>query len=257
MTPGRVRRRGPRRGPGLAAACAIVLVLLSSACSASSRGHEVTILAASSLSDALTGLEADIEQKHQDLDVTIAFAGSSTIVSQVNHGAPADLIVLASEDALRALQPQASPQQPVIVATNRLTLAVPAGNPGSVADLADLARPDLDVVICDVQVPCGAAAIEVLRRADVTAHIVSHEPDVRSVLTKLRLGEADAGLVYATDVVVAGREVIELPLAAEHQVVTRYPALALTDSAETRAVLADIAGDLGRARLIEHGFGVP
>lgn len=254
-----IRRRFPAP-TALFLGVAVVSTLLAGGCGADPESPpraEVTVLAASSLTDVFSGIEADLENEHPDLDITVAFAGSSTIVSQVNHGAPADLIVLASEESLDALQPQAGHQAPVIVATNRLALAVPADNPAHVSGLADLSQPERDVVVCDVQVPCGAAADEALRRAGVDAHIVSREADVRSVLTKLRLGEADAGLVYATDVAAAAGQVAEVPIPADYQGITRYPALALNDNPRTATVLAAIAGESGRARLAEHGFGLP
>ncbi|WP_336922496.1 molybdate ABC transporter substrate-binding protein [Aquipuribacter sp. SD81] len=227
------------------------------------RDTTLVVLAAASLSDVLPDVGRTFEEQHPGTTVTFSFAGSSGLVQQVLAGAPADVLVTASAQTMaRAVDAGAVAGEPVVVATNHLVLAVPAGNPAGVDGLADLAADDLLVALCAEQVPCGAAAERVLDAAGVTAAPDTLEQDVRAVLSRLRLGEVDAGLVYATDVAAADGAVESLPLPADLQdaAATDYPAAVLAGAAEPAAAgeLVDLlASATGAAALRRAGFEVP
>ena len=209
-------RRGGRRGGRrrVLVGLALAALTLTGCGSAPAAGEDrLVVLAAASLSDVLTELAAEHERSHPGTEVVTSFGGSSALAQQVVAGAPADVLVAASPSAVQVvLDAGAAVGEPVVVARNRLQIAVPAGNPGRVRALADLARPELAVALCAVQVPCGAAAERTLAAAGVQAAPDTLEQDVRAVLAKVRLGEVDAGLVYRTDVLAAGDEVEGLPL---------------------------------------------
>jgi molybdate transport system substrate-binding protein len=193
--------------------------------------------------------------------VALSFGGSSTLATQVVQGAPADVLVTASEETMApVVGADLVAGTPRVVATNVLELAVPRGNPAGVRGLADLADPDLRIALCAPQVPCGAVSRELLDRAGVTAAPDTLEQDVRAVLTKVELGEVDAGLVYATDVRAAGDAVqgIELPEAS--RVPTAYPVAVLAGAPHPRAAAAFadlLASEQGRAALRDAGFSAP
>lgn len=259
-----------RRRTGRAAAGAAALVVLVAACAGpggattgSPAGDgptgPVVVLAAASLTDVLAEVEADLEAQHPGLDVRTSPAASSTLAAQVVAGAPADVLVTASESTMATVS-DALGGTPVVVARNTLQVAVPAGNPAGVTGLADLADPALTVALCDPSVPCGAVAAQVLASAGVTAAPDTLEQDARAVLTKVRLGEVDAALVYRTDVLAAGAEVEGVDVPAEHAVSTAYPALVLPDAphpAGARAVVEHLRSPAGQAALRAAGFAAP
>lgn len=217
----------------------------------------VTVFAAASLTEVLTEVGALYEREHPGAEVTFSFAGSQTLVAQVQQGAPADLLVTADEASLRAAAPELRPEPPVVLARNRLALVVEAGNPAGVRGLADLVRPGLKVVLAGPTVPVGKAARTALAAAGVRVRPVSEEPDVKAVLQKVRLGEADAGVVYATDVRAAGDDVTGLELPG---VSNSYPGAVLRDAAqpEAAALLLDLAGSAeGQAVFARYGFLPP
>lgn len=258
-----------RRPWHVAAATATALTLLA-ACAAPApattpeAGADVwhgrlVVLAASSLTDVLTDLEERLEAEHPGLDVRTGFAASPTLVAQVLGGAPADVLVTASTSGAAEVAERLG-GDPVVVALNRLVLAVPAGNPAGVRSLDDLADPGLVVALCAPQVPCGALGEEMLGRAGVVPAPDTLEPDVRAVLTRLRTGEADAGLVYLTDVATAGGDVEGIEVPAAVQARTEYPALVLPDAAQAAAAAAYVEllrGPTGRTLLGEAGFELP
>lgn len=250
----RTARPGARR-----LAVAALLVAALSACGPATGERTLTVFAAASLTEVVTSLERRFERTH-DVDVRVNLGGSSRLARQITEGAEADVFASADERAVGELAREGLLDGPVTpFATNTLTIAVPRGNPARVTGLADLADPDRTVVVCAPTVPCGAAADRVERRAGVTLRPDSEELDVRAVLTKVELGEADAGLVYVTDVAASDR-VERVPLADDVNVVNTYPVAVLADPAapelarEFRALL--LSGD-GRRLLSEAGFGRP
>jgi molybdate transport system substrate-binding protein len=167
-----------------------------------------TVLAASSLTDVFAELVELYEEDHPDEQVTLTFAASSSLREQALSGAPADVVALADEgmgDELYAADVLADP--PLPFARNELVIAVPTGNPEGIDELGDLDRDRLLVGVCAAHVPCGALARQVLDTAGLDIRFTSHEPNARSLLTKIEERELDAGLVYFTDTL--DRETVE------------------------------------------------
>lgn len=177
-------------------------------------GGTLTVFAAASLTEAFTTLGEQFEDAHPDVDVVFSFAGSSALAEQIRQGAPADVFASASPHNMEQVVVSGDiTGGPVTFARNRLEIAVPTGNPGSISGLADFGRPELRIALCAEQVPCGAAADRAFAAAGVTPQPDTREPDVKAVLTKVTLGEVDAALVYRTDIRAGGDKVtgIEFP----------------------------------------------
>ena len=222
----------------------VAIVVLLAACT-SDRKDTLDVFAASSLTDAFGEIEAVFEADH-DVDVVLNLAASSALREQILAGAPADVFAAANQSNVDAVADDSQ-----VFATNRLQIVVPADNPGDVGDIDDLARDDLLVGLCAVEVPCGALAREALDLAGVDASVDTEEPDVRSLLAKVVGGELDVGIVYRTDVLSAGDDVRGIDLDA----VTEYPIAALTDDAG--GFVDFVLSDEGQAILERHGFGPP
>ena len=229
--------------------------------SSSTEPVTITVFAAASLRTSFTRLGAEFEAHHPGTTVAFSFAGSSDLVSQIVAGAPADVFAAADEVSMAEVAEQELVAgRPVDFATNVLEIATPPGNPAHVASFADLARPGLDVVVCAPQVPCGAAAAEAETASGVTLAPVSEESSVTDVLGKVTSGEADAGLVYATDVQAAGAAVTGVPFPESARAVNTYPIAALSGSvhrAGAEAFRDFVASADGRAVLAAAGFGAP
>jgi molybdate transport system substrate-binding protein len=219
--------------------------------------HTVVVLAASSLTQPLTAMAKDFESRHPGTDVEVSFAASSTVVSQVNQGAPADLIALAGTAAAEPLNKGLVVGRTPTLASNTLEIATPPGNPGKVHAITDLSRPDLKVVLCAATVPCGKAAARALSAAGVVAHVVSYETDVKATLTKVQLGEADAAIVYHSDVVSAGPQLHGVPIPASVNQTLHYPLIRLTDDPTTAEFMTYLLSEQGRQRLHDNGFTTP
>ncbi|MFC3687153.1 molybdate ABC transporter substrate-binding protein [Aquipuribacter hungaricus] len=249
-------------GPGAGAAASAPAAGPASASSVPTVAPgEVVVLAAASLTEVMVELEERFEQAHPGTDVVLVLGPSSGLAQQVLAGSPGDLLVSAAAAPVQQLVDAGEVLgEPVDVAVNSPVLAVPAGNPGGVTGLADLAEDGLVVSLCEEQVPCGAVTAGLLEQAGVAARPDSLERDVRAVLTRLELGEADAGVVYATDVLASGGTVEVVDVPGAEQVVTAYPAVVLagtTDEARARAFLALIEGPEGREVLAAAGFLLP
>ena len=229
------------------AVAALAVLLLLTGCSAPAADtRTVTVFAAASLTESFDAITAAFEAENPGVDVVLNYGGSSGLATQIAEGAPADVFAAASPGVL----PEGTP-----FATNVLELAVPADNPGDVTSLADLVRPELAVALCAVEVPCGAAAATLLTDAGIAASVDTYEQDVKAVLSKIELGEVDAGLVYVTDVLAAGDRVqgIALPEATP----VAYPIAALTDSEAAAAFVAFVLSAAGQRILQDAGFGAP
>lgn len=228
----------------------------------SSLNGELTIYAAASLKTSFDEIAAAFEAENPGVTVNpIVYDGSSTLVTQLSEGAPADVFASADEANMTKATDAGliAATDPVLFATNTLVIAVPAGNPAEVHTPDDLARDDVTLVLCAVEVPCGSASQKLLTDWGVDAAPASFEQNVTAVLTKVAASEADAGLVYRTDV--QGRDDVEgiVPEGAE-SVVNRYPITALTASANpdaAAAFVAFVASETGREILARHGFGAP
>ena len=216
------------------------------------------MFAAASLTGPFTEL-GRIYGRTRGVRVEFNFGPSSALAQQVSDGAPADVLATADQATMRRAADQlASP--PVVFARNRMAIIVRRGNPEKVASVADLGRPGLIVVLCAPQVPCGNFAAQVLGKAGATVRPRSLEPDVKGVVSKVVLGEADAGLVYETDGRAAGDQVTVVPIPPQGNVVADYPIAAVRDSARpdvakafTEFVLSPAAGDVLR----RSGFDLP
>jgi molybdate transport system substrate-binding protein len=222
---------------------------------------ELNVFAAASLTDVYNEIGQDFSKAHPDVHVKLAYGGSSTLVTQILQGAPADLFASADEANMRKLvEGGAAAGSPSVFAANRLEIAVPPGNPKRVTSLADLARPGTVVVLCAPAVPCGSYAGQALKKAGVAVTARSQEQDVKQVLGKVALGEADAGVVYATDVRAAGGRVEGVEIPAEQNVAVRYPIAQVRGAKNpvaARAFVSWILGARGQATLARFGFASP
>ncbi len=216
---------------------------------------DLTVFAAASLAGAFDAIGEAFTDENPGVTFRPVYDGSSTLVTQLGEGASADVFASADEANMDRLQDAVV--APALFASNTLVIAVPEGNPGEVDTLADLA--DVTTVLCAPEVPCGAASARLLADAGVTIDPASLEQNVTAVLTKVAAGEADAGLVYATDTV--GRDDVEVivPDGAE-EVVNHYPIAVLADApnpAAAEAFVAFVLSDEGRRILSDAGFGMP
>jgi molybdate transport system substrate-binding protein len=221
----------------------------------------LTVFAAASLKATFTKIAADFEDKNQGTRVTLNFAGSSDLATQISQGAPADVFAAADTKNMaklsdaRLIEGSASN-----FATNILEIAVPAANPASISSFADLAKPGVKVVVCAPQVPCGSATEKVEKATGTTLKPVSEESSVTDVLGKVTSGEADAGLVYVTDVRNAGDKVKGIPFSEADQAVNTYPIAAVGSNSNkelAKAFIAMVTGSEGRKVLNDAGFGTP
>ena len=219
----------------------------------------INVFAAASLKAPFTELAHTFESENPGTSVTLSFAGSSDLVSQISQGAPADIFASADTANMQKLKDAGLVDgTPRNFATNTLAIAVPPGNPAGIASLQDLARPDVRLVTCARQVPCGAAAAKVAAAAGLRLSPVSEENAVTDVLGKVTSAEADAGLVYATDIKAAGTKVKGIDFPESQGAVNTYPITATTagrNKAAVQAFLDLVAGAEGQKVLAAAGFG--
>src|SRR5262245_41861978 len=215
----------------IAGLCTVALLLFAAACSSDSNttatagsaaapssaapkaSGSINVSAAASLTEAFNDLQTTLKTEQPDLSITYNFGGSGALVTQIQQGAEADVIATADTDSMKKLQTDGSVEDPVIFAHNKLEILVAPGNPKQVQGLADLSRSDIKLVLCDDTVPAGKYAAQSLAKANVTVSPVSKEPDVKSAVAKVTSGEADATIVYQTDVTAAGAkgEGVQIP----------------------------------------------
>jgi molybdate transport system substrate-binding protein len=220
----------------------------------------LTVYAAASLTAPFEELMGEFASDHDGLTVhSLVSDGSPTLATQISQGAPADVFASADEATMASLS-DFQVGAPSVFATNTLEIAVRPGNPRHISNLKDLADPALQVVLCAPKVPCGAAAHKLLNLHNVTVAPVSEEQNVTAVLTKVALGEADAGLVYATDVQASAGSVTGVTIADASSATNRYPIATMTTGANPRAAEAFVEFVLsarGQAVLAQYGFGAP
>lgn len=231
------------------------------ATSAAAVSGTVTVFAASSLKAAFTTLGNDFETANPGVKVTFSFSGSATLAQQINAGAPADVFAAASQATMTTVTGAGNlVGQPQVFAKNQLEIAVAPGNPKGVTGLAGLTAPGLKVVLCAVSQPCGAAAATVLKDEHVALTPVSLEADVASALNKVELGEADAALVYKTDVQGAGSKVTGVNFPESSDAINSYPIGVVAHAPNASAAQAFVAYVLsaqGQAVLAQDGFQQP
>jgi molybdate transport system substrate-binding protein len=214
----------------------------------------LTVFAAASLREVFPRL---------DPNARYSFAGSDELAVQIREGAPADVYAAASPRHPRELAEEGVVEEPVVFATNRLVLVVPSGNPAGIGAVGDLGREGVRLVVAAAGVPAGdytRQVLETLGQEDVLAQVVSEEADVKGVVSKVALGEADAGFVYATDVapVEDDVDVIELPDGAQPEVEYSVAVVRGTErEREAQAFVERLLGPAGREALREAGFGTP
>lgn len=263
---GRVLRAG-----GAGAAALLALTACSSSSDSGTRfpdgssskevSGEVTVFAAASLKESFTALGERFEKEHPGTEVTFSFGGSDALAASITGGAPADVFASASTRTMTLVtEAGAASGTPRTFVRNALEIAALPGNPDGIASLKDLTAPDVKVVLCDEAVPCGAAARKALDASGLKLTPVSYEEDVKSALNKVVLKEADAAVVYRTDVRAAGDKVagVEFPESAD--AVNDYPITLLEESRNTAAAEAFIAlvrSAEGQRVLTEAGFLTP
>lgn len=230
----------------------------SAASAAPATDGTLTVFAAASLKASFTEIGTIFQTENPGATVTFNFAGSSDLVTQLTGGAPADVFASADTNNMtKATTANLVSGSPVNFASNILTIVTPPGNPAGITTFADLANPDVSVVICAPQVPCGAATATVETTTGIDVTPVSEENSVTDVLGKVTSGEADAGLVYVTDAKNAGDKVTEVTFEEAAAVVNVYPIAALT--AATQPELAAkfvelVSGPEGQQVLAAAGF---
>ena len=233
---------------------AAALLVLAAACGGGDDEQPLTVYAAASLTDVFEAI---------DSSARFNFAGSDDLATQLREGAKADVYAAASPRYPQELFAEGLVERPRTFATNRLVLIVPRDNREAIESLADLGAPGVKLVIGAEGVPVGDYTRDVLERAgrsDVLRSVVSEEEDVRGVLGKVALGEADAGFVYATDVAAAAEDVRALELPAAAQATIEYQVAVVRDAASRDAALAFVStllGEQGRSSLRASGFGLP
>ncbi|MEX2080871.1 MAG: molybdate ABC transporter substrate-binding protein [Dehalococcoidia bacterium] len=250
--------------------CVLVLVVaLACACGDDdSTPGSITVFAAASLTDAFGAIGEEFEAANPGASVEFNFASSSALAVQIGEGAPADVFAAADTTQMEVVVESGDASEAFLFAANLPVVAVPAGST-AVATFEDLAKPGIRLVLAAQDVPIGRYAREVLENAsgeagigpgfavDALANLRSDEANVRAVLTKVQLGEADAGIVYATDLAASGDDVRAVEIPARFNVVASYPIAVITTSSNPVLALAFVDFVLsaqGQSVLVEFGF---
>ncbi len=258
-----------RHAAGLAASAAVLLAL--SACSTPSsddgqgtggstpRGS-ITVFAAASLKEVFTRLGDAYTSAHPNAEITFSFGPSSGLAGQIVDGAPADVFASASAKTMDTVIRAGLAATSTTFARNSMAIATPTDPTVRVTSLADLAIPGVKVAVCAVDVPCGTAADKLFANNRLTVTPVTREVDVKAVLSKVQLGEVDAGIVYVTDVRAAGDAVVGIDIPASQNVTTDYPIAVLMDGAENSVADSFVAYVLATDNLqvlLDAGFLAP
>lgn len=231
---------------------------VSAGCTGSTDDDTLTVFAAASLTDAFTELGEAYERTGPGVEVEFSFASSSDLARQVVEGAP--VAVYASADTAnmdKVTGAGAAGGTPVVFATNSAEIIVAPGNPLGIAGLDDLAERDLVVVVCASEVPCGAYADQIVERAGVDVTPDSFEENVRGVVTKVTLGEADAGIVYRTDVLAAGDRASGVEIPDDVNVVAEYLIVSVSGDTVADRFVEFVTGPDGQDVLATYGFSAP
>ena len=220
----------------------------------------ITVFAAASLKESFTKIGKQFEAAHPGDTVKFSFGASSTLATQITSGAPADVFASAAPKNMDTVISAGDASNPQNFAKNTAEIAVPPSNPASVTSVNDLAKSSVKVALCEPQVPCGVVAAEVFKNAGITVKPVTLQPDVKSVLTQVELGNVDAGMVYVTDVMAAGSKVKGVPIPASQNASTLYPIAAISASKElaiAQAFVAYVLSPAGQQVLAVAGFEKP
>ncbi|WP_443046561.1 molybdate ABC transporter substrate-binding protein [Streptomyces sp. DSM 40750] len=255
----------------VAGAGAAALLVTLSACSSSDEGSPsgssaklsgtVTVFAAASLKESFTTLGKRFEEAHPGTKVTFNFGGSDSLAASITGGAPADVFASASPSTMAIVTDAGDASgTPATFVRNQLEIATLPGNPDGIASLKDLTKSGLKVVLCDKEVPCGAATQKALEAGDLKLTPVSYEQDVKAALTKVELNEADAAVVYRTDVKAAGDKVEGVDFPESADAVNDYPIALLKDApnADTAKAFVELVRSAeGQKVLTGAGFLKP
>ena len=220
----------------------------------------ITVFAAASLMGTFTQIGKQFEAAHPGDTVKFSFGGSSTLATQITGGAPADVFASAAPANMDTVVSAGDASNPKDFAKNTAEVAVPPSNPAKVTSVSDLAKSSVKVALCEPKVPCGVVAAEVFKNAGVTVKPVTLQPDVKSVLTQVELGNVDAGMVYVTDVKAAGTKVKGVPISASDNASTLYPIATVSSSthqAEAAAFVDYVLSPAGQQVLAAAGFQMP
>jgi molybdate transport system substrate-binding protein len=220
----------------------------------------ITVLAASSLTEAFTTIGKQFEAANPGTKVTFSFAASSDLATQITAGAPADVFAAASTKTMQTVVSAGDAASPATFAKNVMEIATPPANPANVTGVDSLASSSVKTAVCQPQVPCGVAAQTVFTNAKVTVKPVTLEPDVKSVIGKVELDEVDAGMVYVTDVKAAGAKVKGIVIPSSINATATYPIAALAHSsnaATAAAFVAYVLSPAGQSVLQAAGFLPP
>ena len=222
---------------------------------------DIVVFAASSLTESFTEIGDAFKVSNPDANVVFTFAGSGDLVTQIGEGAPADVFASADDGNMTKLTyAREAAGDPVSIAKNTMEIIVEKGNPKAIAGVADLAKADLFVVLCADTVPCGKSAAAVLKNAAVAVTPVSLEDKVKGVVTKVTAGEADAGIVYVSDVNAAGDTAAAVEIPADINVINNYPVVVTKEASNTagaQAFIDFVASDAGQAIMAKYGFLAP
>jgi molybdate transport system substrate-binding protein len=217
----------------------------------------LTVLAAASLTDSFNELGRAFEGLHPGTKVTFSYDASSTLATQANGGAPADLFASADQTNMKKVTDAGNATNPRVFVHNKLAILVKKGNPKRIRSLTDFAKPGVTFVLCAVEVPCGKYGAQALAKAGVKAQPKSLEANVKAVVTKVTSGEVDAGIGYVTDAkaAVASADGVDIP--DQLNVVAEYPMAVLKQSKNANLAYAFLDYVLGRdaqAILAKYGF---
>jgi molybdate transport system substrate-binding protein len=244
----------------LLAACGSSSAPAASTGTTSALSGEINVFAAASLTDAFQTLGKQFQDKNPGTTVTFNFGPSSGLSTQITQGAPADVFASASSKNMDAVVAAKLAGTASTFVKNVMEIAVPPKNPAGITQLSDLGRPGVKVALCQADVPCGTVAAKVFANAKVTVKPVTEEADVKATLTKVTLGEVDAGVVYVTDVLAAGDKVKGIEIPADVNASTSYPIATLTGSknaALAQAFVDYVLSADGAAELSQAGFQKP
>ena len=263
-------RTRTRTRPLLASIALVAVVGAVTAGPAAAWGHgsrggspsgTITVSAASSLTEAFTRLGADFRHQHRAVSISFNFNASSTLATQIQQGAPADVFASADQPSMdKLVRARLIRGPPVVFAQNRLEIAVAPGNPKRIQTLADTVKPGVSLVLCAPPVPCGVFARQAYDRQGIHVGQVPTGLNVKDTLSKVALGEADAAVVYVTDVKAARRSVTGVPIPAAQNVPARYP-IGVTQGASHVAFATAferyVQSSPGQATLRRFGFLAP
>jgi molybdate transport system substrate-binding protein len=220
----------------------------------------ITVFAAASLMGTFTQIGKQFEAANPGDTVKFSFGGSSTLATQITGGAPADVFASAAPANMDTVVTAGDASSPKDFAKNTAEVAVPPSNPAKVTSVNDLAKSSVKVALCQPKVPCGVVAAEVFKNAGITVKPVTLQPDVKSVLTQVELGNVDAGMVYVTDVKAAGTKVKGVTISASDNASTLYPIATISSSthqAEAEAFVTYVLSPAGQQVLAAAGFQQP